>query len=84
MFLKECVTYIVPEGVCSDGILCGQRAAAEDDEDQDEIAEDVVVDQEVATPTDPEEETNNNNNNNLKTLIRNLTEDLKTCVSSQR
>lgn len=38
-------THIVPEGVSSDRILCGQRDATENDEDQDEIGEDVMMDQ---------------------------------------
>lgn len=46
-------THGVPEGVRSNGVLGGQRAAAEDDEDQDEVGEDVMVDQSVTGHTDP-------------------------------
>lgn len=46
-------THSVPEGVCSDRVLGGQRAAAKDDEDEDEVSEDVMVDQGVTAHTDP-------------------------------
>lgn len=46
-------THSVPEGVRSDRVLGGQRAAAEDDEDEDEVGEDVMVDQGVTAHTDP-------------------------------
>lgn len=46
-------THSIPEGVRSDRVLGGQRAAAEDDEDEDEVGEDVMVDQGVTAHTDP-------------------------------
>lgn len=46
-------THVIPEGVRSDWIFSGQRAAAEDDEDQDQVGEDVMVDQSMASHADP-------------------------------